>query len=77
MKNKIFYLVFFGVILALSRIIPHPPNFTPISENLLTEKFVCDCKIVISCGRKSVIPSAALKKRFGNEKILTKLYMVS
>ena len=44
-----------------------PPNFTPISENLLTEKFVCDCKIVISCGRKSVIPSAALKKRFGNE----------
>ena len=44
-----------------------PPKFTPISENLLTEKFVCDCKIVISCGRKSVIPSIALKKRFGNE----------
>ena len=44
-----------------------PPKFTPISENLLTEKFVCDCKIVISCGRKSVVPSAALKKRFGNE----------
>ena len=44
-----------------------PPKFTPISENLLTEKFVCDCKIVISCGRKSVIPSAALKKRLGNE----------
>ena len=44
-----------------------PPKFTPISENLLTEKFVCDCKIVISCGRKSVIPSAALKKRYGNE----------
>ena len=44
-----------------------PPKLTPISENLLTEKFVCDCKIVISCGRKSVIPSAALKKRFGNE----------
>ena len=30
MKDKIFYLVFFGLILALSRIIPHPPNFTPI-----------------------------------------------
>ena len=30
MNNKIFYLFFFGVILALSRIIPHPPNFTPI-----------------------------------------------
>ena len=44
-----------------------PPKFTPISENLLTEKFICDCKIVISCGRKSVIPSVALKKRFGNE----------
>ena len=44
-----------------------PPILTPVSENLLTEKFVCDCKIVISCGRKSVIPSAALKKRFGNE----------
>ena len=30
MKDKIFYLLFFGAILALSRIIPHPPNFTPI-----------------------------------------------
>jgi len=30
MKDKFFYLVFFGVILAMSRIIPHPPNFTPI-----------------------------------------------
>ena len=44
-----------------------PPKLTPISENLLTEKFVCDSKIVISCGRKSVIPSIALKKRFGKE----------
>ena len=44
-----------------------PPKITPISENLLTEKFVCDSKIVISCGRKSVIPSIALKKRLGNE----------
>ncbi len=30
MTNKIFYLIFFGLILAMSRIIPHPPNFTPI-----------------------------------------------
>ena len=30
MKDKLFYFIFFGVILALSRIIPHPPNFTPI-----------------------------------------------
>ena len=44
-----------------------PPKFTPISENLLTEKFICDSKIIISCGRKSVIPSVALKKRLGNE----------
>ena len=44
-----------------------PPKLTPISENLLTEKFICDSKIVISCGRKSVIPSIALKKRFGKE----------
>ncbi len=44
-----------------------PPKLTPISENLLTEKFVCDCKIIISCGRKSVISSAALKKRFGKD----------
>ncbi|RPG93954.1 MAG: nucleoside-diphosphate sugar epimerase [Candidatus Pelagibacter sp. TMED263] len=44
-----------------------PPKLTPISENLLTEKFVCDSKIVISCGRKSVISSIALKKRLGKE----------
>ena len=44
-----------------------PPKFTPISENLLTEKFVCDSKIIISCGRKSVVSSIALKKRFGKE----------
>jgi len=30
MKDKFFFLFFFGIILALSRIIPHPPNFTPI-----------------------------------------------
>ena len=41
-----------------------PPKFTPISENLLTEKFICNSKIIISCGRKSVIHSMALKKRF-------------
>jgi mitochondrial fission protein ELM1 len=44
-----------------------PPRFTPISENLLTEKFICDSKIIISCGRKSVIHSIALKKRFKND----------
>ncbi len=44
-----------------------PPKLSPISENLVKEKFVCDSKVIISCGRKSVIPSIALKKRLGNE----------
>ena len=30
MKEKILYLIFFGFILGIFRIIPHPPNFTPI-----------------------------------------------
>jgi mitochondrial fission protein ELM1 len=34
---------------------------------LVQDKFVCDSKIIISCGRKSVIPSIALKKRLGKE----------
>ena len=41
-----------------------PPKLTPISENLLTENFICNSKVIISCGRKSVIHSIALKKRF-------------
>ena len=44
-----------------------PPKFSPISENLVKDKFVCDSKVIISCGRKSVIPSIALKKRLGGE----------
>lgn len=44
-----------------------PPKFTPISENLLTKKLICSSKIIISCGRKSVIHSIALKKRFKKE----------
>ena len=44
-----------------------PPKISPISENLVKNKFVCDCKVLISCGRKSVIPSIALKKRLGNQ----------
>ena len=39
-----------------------PPKFSPISENLVKEKFVCDSKVIISCGRKSVIPSIYLKR---------------
>ena len=30
MKDKIFYLLFFGLILSVYRLIPHPPNFTPV-----------------------------------------------
>lgn len=44
-----------------------PPKLSPISENLVKEKFICDSRVVISCGRKSVIPSIALKKRLGKE----------
>ena len=43
------------------------PKLTPIAENLVKEKFVCDSRVIISCGRKSVIPSIALKKRLGKE----------
>ncbi len=35
MENKLFYLILFIVILALSRIIPHPPNFTPILSSAI------------------------------------------
>ena len=39
-----------------------PPKFTPISKNILSEQFTCDANVIISCGRKSVVPSIALKK---------------
>ena len=44
-----------------------PPKFTPISENLLTDNFICNSKVIISCGRKSVIHSIALKKNLRNK----------
>ena len=44
-----------------------PPKFTPISEKILSEQFTCNAKVVISCGRKSVIPSIFLKKKFGKD----------
>jgi len=50
-----------------------PPKFTPISEIVLKDKFyVTENKnpdLIISCGRKSVIPSIILKKK--NPKIFT------
>jgi len=50
-----------------------PPKFTPTSETILKDKnYITEEEIpnlVISCGRKSVIPSILLKKR--NPKIFT------
>ena len=43
MRDKLFYLVFFSFILAISRIIPHPPNFTPIiASAILAPLFIKD-----------------------------------
>ena len=44
-----------------------PPKLTPVIESVLEKKFICDSKVIISCGRKSVIPSILLKKRFKKE----------
>ena len=41
-----------------------PPKLTPVFSGILKKKFVCDSRVIISCGRKSVIPSILLKKRF-------------
>ena len=47
-----------------------PPKFTPISEIILKDKYYITEKkgfdLVISCGRKSVIPSAIIKKKNTN-----------
>ena len=47
-----------------------PPSLTPASMSVLETQFIFDSKIVISCGRKSVIPSIALKKKY-KDKIFT------
>ena len=41
-----------------------PPKFTPIKEFVFKNKINQNFDIVISCGRKSVIPSIFLKKKF-------------
>ena len=41
-----------------------PPKITPIHSFVFKNKIDNDLNIVISCGRKSVIPSLFLKKRF-------------
>ena len=40
-----------------------PPKFTPVQDYVFKNKIVRDFDIVISCGRKSVIPSIYLKKK--------------
>jgi len=47
-----------------------PPFLTPVSLGVLETKFIFDSKVIISCGRKSVIPSMALKKKY-REKVFT------
>ncbi len=39
-----------------------PPKFTPVSQNVFKKINTEDFDIIISCGRKSVIPSIYLKK---------------
>ena len=45
-----------------------PPSLTPASMSVLRTQFIFDSKLIISCGRKSVIPSIFLKK-INNKKI--------
>ncbi len=47
-----------------------PPSLTPASMSVLKTQFIFDSKVIISCGRKSVIPSLALKKKY-KEKVFT------
>tara|TARA_Y100001936_G_scaffold168922_1_gene165131 strand:- start:676 stop:1626 length:951 start_codon:yes stop_codon:yes gene_type:complete len=44
-----------------------PPKFTPVQKFVFKNKIDKKFDIVISCGRKSVIPSIYLKKKFKNK----------
>ena len=44
-----------------------PPKFTPVSNFIFNSVDSKDFDIIISCGRKSVVPSIVLKKNFKNE----------
>ena len=44
-----------------------PPKITPVGNFVFKNKFEQDFNIVISCGRKSVIPSIYLKKKLKNK----------
>ena len=44
-----------------------PPKVTPIQDFVFKNEINSKFDVVISCGRKSVIPSIYLKKKFGNK----------
>ena len=44
-----------------------PPKFTPIESFVFKNKIEKNFDIIISCGRKSIIPSIYLKKKFKNK----------
>ena len=44
-----------------------PPRLSPISQSVYKKIDQTDFDLIISCGRKSVIPSIALKKRLGRQ----------
>ena len=44
-----------------------PPNFTPVKKFVFKNNIDKDFNIVISCGRKSVIPSIYLKQKYKNK----------
>ena len=50
-----------------------PPKLTPISQNVFKKIDTKDFDVIISCGRKSVIPSIYLKKN-SNKKIIVSLF---
>ena len=45
MRDKLFYLFFFGLILAISRLIPHPPNFTPLLASAIMAPLIIKDRI--------------------------------
>ena len=46
-----------------------PPKLTPVSSNVYKKVESSDFDVIISCGRKSVIPSIHLKKN-SNKKVI-------
>ena len=44
-----------------------PPKFTPVKDFVFKNDISKKLNVVISCGRKSVVPSIFLKNKFGNK----------